>query len=73
MLQVPGPGSVDKFNRECVLMETDFSFTGRKVARALERVGQQRPLPQVITVDNGSEFAGKDLGSCPAFQWSICL
>lgn len=52
---------VDKFSRECVLMETDFSLTGKKVARALEQVGQQRPLPEVITVDNGSEFAGKDL------------
>ena len=52
---------VDKFSRECVLMETDFSLTGKKVARALEHVGQWRPLPQVITVDNGSEFVGKDL------------
>lgn len=52
---------LDKFTRECVLMEADFSLTGRKVARALEKVGQERPLPEVITVDNGSEFAGKDL------------
>jgi len=52
---------VDKFTRECVLMEADFSLTGRKVAKALEHVGQNRPLPDVITVDNGSEFSGKDL------------
>jgi len=52
---------VDKFSRECVLMEADFSLTGRKVARALERVSRHRPLPDVITVDNGSEFAGKDM------------
>lgn len=52
---------VDKFARECVLMEADFSLSGRKVARALERVGQNLPLPDVITVDNGSEFSGKDL------------
>lgn len=52
---------VDKFSRECVLMEADFSLTGKKVAKALERAGQQRPLPEAITVDNGSEFSGKDL------------
>lgn len=52
---------VDKFSRECVLMEADFSLTGKMVARALEHLGHHRPLPSVITVDNGSEFAGKDL------------
>lgn len=52
---------VDKFTRKCVLMEADFSLTGRKVAKALEVLGRGHPLPDVITVDNGSEFAGKDL------------
>jgi len=28
---------------------------------ALEGIARHRPLPEVITVDNGSEFAGKDL------------
>jgi putative transposase len=52
---------VDIFSREVVLIEPDFSLTGRKVAEALGRVSRNRPLPQFITVDNGSEFAGKDL------------
>lgn len=52
---------VDIFSREVVLIEPDFSLTGRKVAEALERVSRNRSLPQFITVDNGSEFAGKDL------------
>lgn len=52
---------VDKFTRECVLMKADFSLTGHKVARALEMAGKEHPLPSVITVDNGSEFVGKDI------------
>lgn len=52
---------VDNFSREAVLIEADFSLTGKKVARALERLSKQRPMPQVIRVDNGSEFSGKDL------------
>lgn len=52
---------VDKFTRECVIMEVDHSLTGRKVSHALERVGKERDLPDSITVDNGSEFAGKEM------------
>ena len=52
---------VDHFSREAVLVEADFSLTGKKVSRALERVSKQRPMPQVIRVDNGSEFAGRDM------------
>jgi putative transposase len=52
---------VDKFTREAVLIETDYSLNGRKVAKALERVSKSRTLPEIITVDNGSEFTGKDL------------
>lgn len=52
---------VDNFSREAVLIEADISLTGKKVARALERLSKQRPMPQAITVDNGSEFAGRDL------------
>jgi len=52
---------VDNFTREAVLIEADFSLTGKKVARALEALSRSRQLPEVIRVDNGSEFAGKDL------------
>lgn len=52
---------VDKFTRECVLIEADMSLTGKKVARALERVSHHRAMPKVITVDNGSEFTGRDM------------
>lgn len=63
---------VDVFSREVVLIEPDFSLSGKKVAEALERVSKYRPLPQFITVDNGSEFAGKDLDAW-AYQKRIKL
>jgi putative transposase len=50
---------VDQFSRECPLLEPDFSLSGEKVAACLERVGKERGLPKVITVDNGSEFYSK--------------
>lgn len=52
---------VDNLSREAILLEADFSLTGKKVARALERVSKQRPMPHVIRVDSGSEFAGRAL------------
>jgi putative transposase len=63
---------VDVFSREVVLIEPDFSLTGKKVAEALEQVARHRPLPRFITVDNGSEFAGKDLDAW-AYQKGIKL
>ena len=50
---------VDQFSRECPVLEPDFSLSGEKVAACLERVGKDRGLPKVITVDNGSEFYSK--------------
>jgi putative transposase len=52
---------VDQFSRECLRLEADFSLSGKKVARALEKVAQDRPLPESITVDNGSEFSSRAL------------
>jgi putative transposase len=52
---------VDKFTRECVVIHAGHSLTGKQVAKALDRVSIGRDLPGSITVDNGSEFAGKDL------------
>lgn len=52
---------VDNFTREAVLIKPDRRLTGKKVARALEMLARERPLPRSITVDNGSEFAGKDM------------
>lgn len=48
-------------SREAIILEADFSLTGKKVARALERVSKQRPMPHVIRVDNGAKFTGRAL------------
>lgn len=50
---------VDDYSRECPAIEVDTSLGGRRVVGVLEKLGQLRGLPEVITVDNGPEFAGK--------------
>lgn len=52
---------VDEFSRECPVIEADFSLTGLRVTRVLERLAVTRGLPEVIQVDNGPEFAGRAL------------
>jgi putative transposase len=52
---------VDDYSRECPAIEVDTSLGGRRVASVLDKLGETRGLPEVITVDNGPEFAGKVL------------
>ena len=52
---------VDDYSRECPAIEVDTSLGGRRVVSVLERLGEIRGLPEVITMDNGPEFAGKAL------------
>jgi len=52
---------VDDFSRECPVIEVDTSLGGVRVVNVLERLAETRGLPQVITTDNGPEFAGKAL------------
>jgi putative transposase len=52
---------VDDYSRECPAIEVDTSLGGRRVVGVLERLGELRGLPEVITVDNGPEFAGRAL------------
>ena len=52
--------------RECPAIEVDTSLGGVRVVGVLERLAETRGgrgvgLPEVITVDNGPEFAGKAL------------
>ena len=54
---------VDHLSRECPLLETGVSMTGKSVARALERLSFHHQLPKVITVDNGTEFFSKAMDS----------
>ncbi len=52
---------IDDFSRECPAIEVDTSLGGSRVVGVLERLAQTRGLPEVITTDNGPEFAGKIL------------
>lgn len=63
---------VDDHSRESVTIEADFSLTGERVARVLERLSLTRGLPAVITVDNGPEFAGRALDAW-AYQRGVKL
>ena len=47
---------VDTFTHECLALEVDTSLGGERVKRVLERLSEERGLPEAITVDNGPEF-----------------
>jgi putative transposase len=50
---------VDNFSRECLAIEADQGIRGDHVVAVLERLKYIRELPDVIQVDNGSEFISK--------------
>lgn len=52
---------VDNYSRECPAIEVDTSLGGARVVSVLERLAEIRGLPEVITIDNGPEFAGRAL------------
>ena len=53
---------VDDCTRQCLAAEPDTSLPGLRVARELDRIAfEQGGFPEVITVDNGPEFAGRVL------------
>ena len=50
---------IDAHSRECLALEVDTSLSGHRVVRVLEQLKEWRGLPQVIQVDNGSEFTSR--------------
>jgi len=52
---------VDIFSRHSPILEADLSLNAPKVVAALERAAKPHGYPQVIQVDNGSEFQSKAL------------
>jgi putative transposase len=56
---------VDDFTRECVLQIVDFSISGERLCRELDRLADTRPLPRTIVCDNGPELTSKAM-----FLWS---
>jgi putative transposase len=56
---------VDKLSRECLRIEVANRLTAQNVVEALDMAKIERGLPEVICVDNGSEFTSKLLD-----QWA---
>ena len=52
---------IDKWSRESMLLEVDFSLTGQSVVNAMQWLCLSRALPKAITVDHGTEFTSKSL------------
>jgi putative transposase len=57
---------IDEWSRESLAIEVDFSLTGERVKRVLERLSNGRGLPAIIQTDNGPEFTGRVLD-----QWAF--
>jgi len=53
----------DEYSQECLLQIADFSISGHRVPRELERLS--RALPKTILWDNGPEFPSKAM-----FLWA---
>jgi putative transposase len=49
---------LDIFTKECLAIEIDTSINGNRVTRVLDWFALTRGVPEVITTDNGPEFAG---------------
>jgi putative transposase len=57
---------VDDCTRECPAIEVDTSLGGWRVRRVLDRIAQERGLPEAIVLDNGPEFRGRALAAWSA-------
>ena len=54
---------VDDCTRECTTIEVDTCLGGLRVRRVLDRVAEERGLPEAIVLDNGPEFRGRALAA----------
>lgn len=52
---------VDHFSRESVAIEVGKTLQAKEVIRCLNRLKITRGLPEIISVDNGSEFSGNQM------------
>lgn len=62
----------DPYSREVPVIEVEGSIGGARVCRILDRVFAGRPMPEVLMLDNGPEFAGNALDAW-ADQHTITL
>jgi putative transposase len=58
---------MDIYTRESLAIECGQSLRGEDVVRVLNRVKEQRRLPQLLFCDNGSEFTGQRME-----MWAYC-
>ena len=63
---------IDQFTRECLALVADRALNGQKVALSLSQVVAERGEPESITVDNGSEFAGRAMEAW-SYQYGVRL
>ena len=52
---------IDVFTREALALEVDVSLPGWAVVRVLDRLGAERPLPDLVVLDNGPELISRAL------------
>jgi putative transposase len=52
---------LDQFTKEALCTHADRRQTGKKVVEQLDVLVAERGTPESITIDNGGEFAGRDL------------
>lgn len=53
---------IDVYTRECIALQSGRGFRGEQVAGILAEAGAEREtLPDLISVDNGTEFTSKAL------------
>jgi putative transposase len=50
---------MDEFSRECVAIYPSRSIPAVRVIDVLERLREERGLPDIIVTDNGSEFTSR--------------
>jgi len=51
---------IDQFTRECIALVAERSMSGSQVVAAFSQaIGERGAVPRSITLDNGSEFAGR--------------
>lgn len=54
---------MDEFSRECLAIHVAYSIPAVRVVEVLERLRQERGLPEIIMTDNGSEFTSRAFGA----------
>ena len=55
---------IDDYSRECLTGVVDTSLSGRRVARELDHIAEERGYPAMIVSDNGTEFTSNAI-----LQW----